>query len=76
MVSGRLAWMETLPPLIIIAGAVAAMGGLQSLSQWATVGKPKAVGVDPWDRQVEWRDRQLRRNPEDFSAAWGDQVKR
>ncbi len=28
------------------------MGGLQGLSQWALVGKPKPTGVDPWDRQV------------------------
>lgn len=29
------------------------MGSLQQLSQWATMGKPKAVGVDPWDREVQ-----------------------
>jgi hypothetical protein len=36
-----------------VAGAIAAMGSLQGLSQWATMGKPKAVGVDPWDREVQ-----------------------
>ena len=42
------------PTLIMhaVAGAIAAMGSLQQLSQWATMGKPKAVGVDPWDREV------------------------
>lgn len=45
--------------MFVVAGAVAAMGGLQSLSQWATVGKPKAVGVDPWDRQVHLSSRFL-----------------
>ena len=46
------------------------MGGLQQLAQWATVGKPKATGVDTWDRQIEYRDRSLKRDPDSFSQAW------
>lgn len=57
-----------IPPFAIIVGAVTAMGGLQSLSQTLTMGKPKAIGMDHWDRQLQYRDRQVARHPDEYSA--------
>jgi NADH dehydrogenase (ubiquinone) 1 alpha subcomplex subunit 1 len=59
-----------IPPFAIIVGAITAMGGLQSLSQTLTMGKPKAIATDHWDRQLEFRDRQVSRHADEYAAAW------
>ena len=50
---------ETIPPLAIIAGAIALMGALPGGVQLLMFGKPRPVGQDAWDRQVAVRDEHL-----------------
>lgn len=50
---------ESAPPLLTIAAAVAAMGGLQGVVQLAFYGKPKAIGRGQWDYKMEERDERL-----------------
>ena len=52
--------LETIPPLAIITAAVCVIGSLQGLVQQGVYGKPKAIGVDPWDRKIEERDARLK----------------
>ena len=47
---------ESLPPLIIIAGAVTAMGAIQQGVHRVFLGKPKAIAADSWDRKIDARD--------------------
>ena len=47
---------ESLPPLVIIAGAVTAMGAIQQGVHRFFHGKPKAVAADVWDRKLAKRD--------------------
>ena len=47
---------ESLPPLVIIAGAVTAMGAIQQGVHRFFHGKPKAVAADVWDRKLAARD--------------------
>lgn len=47
---------ESLPPLIIITGAITAMGAIQQGVHRVFHGKPKAVAADAWDRQLDRRD--------------------
>lgn len=49
------AW-ESAPPFILISIMFAAMGGLPALIYQTAYGKPKAVGLDTWDRQLLKRD--------------------
>jgi hypothetical protein len=51
---------ESAPPLITIATAVAAMGGLQALVQMGFYGKPKAIGRGQWDYKLDERDARLK----------------
>eukprot|EP00873_Tetraselmis_striata_P001323 jgi/Tetstr1/421587/TSEL_012531.t1 len=51
---------ESAPPLITIAAAVAAMGGLQGLVQMGFYGKPKAINRGMWDYKLEERDERLK----------------
>jgi hypothetical protein len=51
---------ESLPPLIIIAGAVTAMGAVQQGVHRFFHGKPKAVAADAWDRKLDARDAGIR----------------
>eukprot|EP00873_Tetraselmis_striata_P037862 jgi/Tetstr1/458126/TSEL_044618.t1 len=55
----RMPW-ESAPPLITIAAAVAAMGGLQGLVQMGFYGKPKAINRGMWDYKLEERDERLK----------------
>lgn len=57
---------ESLPALITITAAVAAMGGLQGLVQWGAYGKPKPVCRGRWDLMLDERDIKLK---EEASAA-------
>ena len=50
---------EAAPPFIIILLAFSAMGGLQSLVHKSFYGKPKAIGLDEWDRKLAKRDEQI-----------------
>lgn len=56
--------LETIPPMAIITAAVCLMGSLQGLVQHAVYGKPKAIGVDPWDRKIDERDARLKAHPQ------------
>jgi NADH dehydrogenase (ubiquinone) 1 alpha subcomplex subunit 1 len=52
--------IESLPPFVIITGAIAAMGAIQgAMHKWST-GKPKAVGQDSWDRLLAQRDERVK----------------
>ncbi|PSC74373.1 NADH dehydrogenase [ubiquinone] 1 alpha subcomplex subunit 1 [Micractinium conductrix] len=53
------AWVEACVPLVLIATFVSAMGGLQGAVHHLFNGKPKATGVDEWDRLVAARDAKL-----------------
>ena len=53
-----MAW-EAAPPFIIIVLAIGAMGGLQSLVHKGFYGKPKAIGLDEWDRKLQKRDERI-----------------
>ena len=44
---------ETVPPMAIICVATAAMGALPGFIHKGLYGKPKATGVDEWDRRVQ-----------------------
>ena len=48
--------MESIPPFAIIVGAITAMGGLQYLVHGAAYDKPRAIGLDAFDRLVQARD--------------------
>jgi len=50
---------ESIPPMIIIGGAVALMGALQGGVNKLATGKPKRTNMDMWDYQLEKRDAQL-----------------
>lgn len=52
--------IESLPPLAIITGAVALMGGIQQGVHYLFAGKPKAVGADAWDRLMVKRDLRIK----------------
>lgn len=52
--------METIPPLAIIVAATALMGASQGWIHKGFYGKPKAVGLDVWDRAAESRDGRLK----------------
>eukprot|EP00884_Botryococcus_braunii_P002164 jgi/Botrbrau1/11949/Bobra.341_1s0014.1 len=52
------AW-ESAPPFILISIMIAAMGGLPALIHTTAYGKPKAVGLDTWDRQLLKRDAEV-----------------
>jgi NADH-ubiquinone oxidoreductase MWFE subunit len=49
------AW-ESAPPFILITIMISAMGGLPALVHKMAYGKPKAVGLDSWDRKLLKRD--------------------
>ena len=51
--------LESVPPFVIITGAIAAMGVVIQGVNYITFGKPKAIGQDGWDRLVGARDRRL-----------------
>eukprot|EP00192_Tetraselmis_astigmatica_P023138 CAMPEP_0117684812 /NCGR_PEP_ID=MMETSP0804-20121206/21343_1 /TAXON_ID=1074897 /ORGANISM="Tetraselmis astigmatica, Strain CCMP880" /LENGTH=61 /DNA_ID=CAMNT_0005495917 /DNA_START=89 /DNA_END=274 /DNA_ORIENTATION=+ len=51
--------IETVPPMVTIALAIAAMGGLQGLVHWGAYGKPKAVCQGTWDIKMAARDREI-----------------
>ena len=52
--------MESIPPFAIIVGAITAMGGLQYLVHGAAYDKPRAIGLDAFDRLVKARDERRR----------------
>lgn len=52
-------WAEGMLPLGIILVLVTGMGGLPSGVQHLFYGKPRAVGVDYWDRYLGKRDAEL-----------------
>ena len=49
------------PRFAIIVGAITAMGGLQYLVHGAAYDKPRAIGLDAFDRLVKARDERARR---------------
>jgi hypothetical protein len=51
--------LESLPPFIIITAAITAMGAIQGGIHKLYAGKPKAVGVDSWDRLLAVRDARI-----------------
>ena len=53
--------MESIPPFAIIVGAITAMGGLQYLVHGAAYDKPRAIGLDAFDRLVQRATSALRR---------------
>ena len=53
--------MESIPLFAIIVGAITAMGGLQYLVHGAAYDKPRAIGLDAFDRLVQARDERARR---------------
>lgn len=61
--------MESLPPFIIIVGAITAMGGLQYLAHGVGNNRPRAVGLDAFNRLVRARDDRMKRS----SAGGGTQ---
>lgn len=52
--------LESLPPFAIIVGAITAIGGIQYAAHVLPMGKPKAVGLDNFDRLLERRDQRIR----------------
>ena len=52
--------LEALPPFAIIVGAITAIGGIQYAAHVLPMGKPKAVGLDNFDRLLEKRDQRIR----------------
>ena len=50
---------ESLPPFLIITGAMAAIGLIQGALYSAVYGKPKHAGGDSWDSQIRRRDEAL-----------------
>ena len=52
--------LEALPPFAIIVGAITAIGGIQYAAHVLPMGKPKAVGLDNFDRLLERRDQRIR----------------
>ena len=52
--------METVPPLAIIVAATALMGASQGWIHKGFYGKPKAVGLDVWDRAAGTRDERVK----------------
>lgn len=56
-----MAWrvVEALLPLGIIAGMLCVMGNAQYYIHKAAHGRPKHVGSDSWDYQLEKRDKRL-----------------
>ena len=63
-----MAVFETLPPFVIITGAVMLMGGLQGLIHKGFYGKPKPHGTDEFDRSLSLRDALLKQQPDLFQA--------
>ena len=59
---------ESAAPLIIITGAVWAMSEVLGASHKLAYGRPKATGLDPWDRGLAERDQR-------FAAAWDEWLK-
>lgn len=49
------AW-ESVPPFLLITIMISAMGGLPAAIHTFAYGKPKAVGLDTWDRKLLKRD--------------------
>ena len=52
--------LESLPPFANIVGAITAIGGIQYAAHVLPMGKPKAVGLDNFDRLLERRDQRIR----------------
>lgn len=52
-------WVETLIPFTLIGLAVCGMGGIPYGIHLLYYGKPKAHGVDEWDRCMQDRDDRL-----------------
>ena len=52
--------LEALPPFAIIVGTITAIGGIQYAAHVLPMGKPKAVGLDNFDRLLEKRDQRIR----------------
>ena len=53
---------ESLPPFVIITGAMTAIGLIQGALYSAVYGKPKHAGSDSWDAQIRRRDETLVRD--------------
>ena len=52
---------ESLPPFVIITGAMAAIGLLQGAVYTAVYGKPKHAGGDTWEASIRRRDERIER---------------
>ena len=50
-----------MPPFAIIVGAITAIGGIQYVGHVLPFGKPKAVGLDAFDRLLEKRDERIKK---------------
>eukprot|EP00593_Proboscia_inermis_P010783 CAMPEP_0171323316 /NCGR_PEP_ID=MMETSP0816-20121228/115499_1 /TAXON_ID=420281 /ORGANISM="Proboscia inermis, Strain CCAP1064/1" /LENGTH=67 /DNA_ID=CAMNT_0011821995 /DNA_START=19 /DNA_END=222 /DNA_ORIENTATION=- len=50
---------QAAPPLVIIAGAFSAAGGLFQLVQLGFYGKDRSIGHDQWSFSMEKRDIQV-----------------
>jgi len=53
--------LESIPPFVIIIGAIGAMGGLQYLVHNVAYDKPRAIGQDSFDRLVKARDERVKK---------------
>ena len=51
---------QSLPPLVIIAVAVAGMGALQTGVHYLAHGEPRQTGLDEWDHKMLARDKRIR----------------
>lgn len=41
-----------------------------SLADQVTLGKPKGLGKDHWDRRLDYRDREVLRHPDKYGSSW------
>ncbi|CAD7703229.1 unnamed protein product [Ostreobium quekettii] len=55
-----MSWWESAVPFGLIVGALMAMGNSQYLANHLYYGKPKATGLDEWDRVMARRDDRLK----------------
>ena len=52
--------LESIPPFVLITGAMTAMGIVHQAVNYLTTGKPKPTNADDWDRMLQLRDARVK----------------